>query len=192
MQSSGEGRSAVHAIHVDPGELMDLIRPLLYLLNFLASFVCILSWFALFAYVSRWQMRWAVDGMQSRLHEWASESGYMIFRQERPAKAPLLHRIAVSGPLPWLVSPRDVPWAFDLHWRTVGICVPTLSTFVILEDRQRRLRRGTMKYFGRPMMGFWGGLVESRWEEDTEAPVPTQQAPGAAGVDPLWDRWVDS
>jgi hypothetical protein len=171
---------------------MDFIRPLLFLLNILAVFTCILPWFAVLAYISRWQMRWTVDDLQNRLLAWASENGYSIIQQERPAKASLLPWVAGSGVLRWLVSPRQIPWHFDLRWRSVGICVPSLSTHVILEDRQRQHRRGTMTYFGSPMTGFWGGPIESRWEEDAKSAAPAQHTADATGADPLWDRWVDS
>jgi hypothetical protein len=172
---------------------MDLIRPLLYILSFLALFTCGLSWFAFFAYIARWQTHWTVVDLQSRLLAWTSENGYTIIRQERPPKASLRHRIAVSGPLPWLVLPSGTPWAFDVHRRTIGICVPVLSTHLTLEDREGRTRRGQMKYFGRQYGAFWRGPVESRWEEDDVEPsAPTEQAPLLARFDPLWDPWVDS
>jgi hypothetical protein len=61
------------------GERMELIRPLVFVLSILAAMICALPWFALGAYISRWQMRWTVVDLQNRLLAWASENGYSIF-----------------------------------------------------------------------------------------------------------------
>ena len=74
------------------------------------------------------------------------------------------------------LPPSNTFWVLDLYWRSFGVCVPSCSTCIAIEDRDRNLRRGRMQYIGTMLGGFWWS-VESQWTEDDEVPPPPEVIP---------------
>ncbi len=124
--------------------------------------------------------------LQSRLEAWATEMGYKIIRQERPANAQVRHRFFA-----WLFSPVDSVWVFDLYTRSFRGTVPSGSTCVVIEDRDRNVRRGRMQYIASMLGGFWWS-VDSQWTEDDDVPHPLEVMTTEPQEHPLWDSWTDS
>jgi hypothetical protein len=164
--------------------------PILIMLDLICCSVFALLWLSAIVMVNRWYVRRTIAKLQIRLETWASEAGYTIIAQERPPMGSWPHRIFVSGFFPWLFSPSGSPWKFDLHWRSFGFCVPSLSTGVVIDDRQGNRRRGQMQYLGAPLGGFWWS-IESRWKDNDEPPHSAETLPTQAWNDPLWDRAID-
>jgi hypothetical protein len=161
---------------------------ILGILNLACSSVCIATWFGVGAILARRNVLRKVADMQSRLQAWASEKGYRIVRQERPEKAPILSRVSMG--FQWLCLSNDCPWVFGIYRRSFWKSLPTVSTCVIFEDREGRLRRGKMQYVGAQYRGF-RGPVESSWKDD-DFSFPPQETPSEPHHDPLWDHWMDS